>query len=435
MRLNDRAHSLEYPPSYYAATRNDDHRYPVLEEHVEVDVCVIGGGFSGLSTALHLTQKGYKVALVEQCRVGWGASGRNGGQVIGGFGSQTQKAIDKQHGQELGQVFWEMGVECCDIVRDHVARFNIDCDLTWSYYDAAARPNELRDLEASMEDEIRRGYPHKQALISSDETRQYVGTNRYIGGLTNEGWGHCHPLNLARGEAKALADLGGLIFEGSEAKNITYGARPTITTDKGQVTADFLVFCGNAYLGDLQPQLSWKVLPAGSYIIATEPLDEDLANKLLPTRAAVCDQRFVLDYYRMSADRRILFGGGTTYHGGHPKDIIARMRPKMLRVFPELENTKIDYAWGGNMAMTLSRSPHVGRLADNVYFTQGYSGHGLAPSHITGKIIAEAIAGQAERFDIFSSLTHLPFPGGKYLRQPTLFVGMLYVKLRDELGI
>lgn len=436
MKPIDNAHTPpQYPPSYYAATVNDDHRYPVLEGELEVDVCVIGAGYSGISTALHLVERGYKVALIEQCRVGWGASGRNGGQVIGGFGSDTHATIEKIHGKEVGQVFWDMGVESVDIVRDNVERFNIDCDLVWSFFDAAMRPSEMKDLEKSLESSTRHGYPHNRTMVSAEDSKTQVGSDRYIGGLTNDGWGHCHPLNLARGEARALSDLGGYVFEETEVTRVDYGKRPVVYTNIGKATCDFLVFCANAYLGELQPKLAHKILPAGSYMIATEPLDDELAKKLMPSNAAVCDQRFVLDYYRMSPDKRILFGGATTYSGRHPANIAASLKPKLDKVFPELKDKKVEYAWGGNMAMTFSRDPHVGRLQDNVYFAQGYSGHGLAPTHMVGKVIAESIAGQAERLDIFGSIRHMPFPGGKFLRQPTLAIGMLYVKLRDELGI
>lgn len=435
MRLNDRVHTDNHPASYYSATLNDDRCYAALEGNTDVDICIVGGGLTGLSAAIHALEKGYKVALIEQCRIGWGASGRNGGQVLGGFGERGQSLIEKKYGEEIGQSVWDMGVECVDIIRGLVAKYAIDCDLTWGYFDAAIKHSDLADLEKSKAELESRGYQHRQRIVGAEEVRDFIGSDRYVGGLSNDGWGHVHVLNLCVGEARAIEGLGGHIYEGSEVTKIEFANRPVAHTANGSVSADFLVLCGNAYMGNLAPKLSSTILPAGSYIIATEQLGETLANELMPTNAAACDQRWALDYFRLSADNRLIFGGMATYSGRHPKDIFATMRPRMLKVFPQLAEKKIEFAWGGNMGIGLNRIPQLGRLSDNVYFAQAYSGHGVAQTHMASRLIVETIAGQAERFDIFSGIRHLPFPGGRLLRQPTLAAAMLYMKLRDEIGI
>ena len=431
--MNAPVQRSQHTASYYAASSLPQPDHPVLQgEHV-ADVCVVGGGFTGLNTALELAERGMSVILLEAHKIGWGASGRNGGQLIRGVGhglEQFEGLIGKDGVRQMKL----MGLHAVEIVRQRVERFNIACDLTWGYCDLANKP---RDLEGFAEeaDELRSlGYRHETRLLQANEVRSVVGSDRYVGGFVDMGSGHLHPLNLALGEAGAAAQLGVKLFEHSAVTRIDYGPQVRVHTAQGSVRANSLVLGCNAYLKDLNPQLSGKVLPAGSYIIATEPLSEAQAHALLPQNMAVCDQRVALDYYRLSADRRLLFGGACHYSGRDPQDIAAYMRPKMLEVFPHLKDVKIDFQWGGMIGIGANRLPQIGRLPDqpNVYFAQAYSGHGVNATHLAGKLLAEAISGQhSDGFDLFAKVPHITFPGGKYLRSPLLALGMLWHRLKE----
>ena len=425
----------QHTASYYAASSLPQPDPPVLQgEHV-ADVCVVGGGFSGLNTALELAERGMSVIVLEAHKIGWGASGRNGGQLIRGVGhglEQFEGIIGKDGVRQMKL----MGLEAVEIVRQRVERYNIACDLTWGYCDLANKPRDLEGFAEEAEELRGLGYRHETRLLQANEVRSVVGSDRYVGGLVDMGSGHLHPLNLALGEAAAAAQLGVKLFENSAVTRIDYGPEVRVHTAQGSVRAKSLVLGCNAYLKDLNPQLSGKVLPAGSYIIATEPLSEAQAHALLPQNMAVCDQRVALDYYRLSADRRLLFGGACHYSGRDPRDIGAYMRPKMLDVFPHLADVKIDYQWGGMIGIGANRLPQIGRLPDqpNVYFAQAYSGHGVNATHLAGKLLAEAISGQQSHgFDLFAKVPHITFPGGKYLRSPLLALGMLWHRLK-ELG-
>ena len=431
--MNAPVQRSQHTTSYYAASSLPQPDHPVLQGEWVADVCVVGGGFSGLNTALELAERGMSVILLEAHKIGWGASGRNGGQLIRGVGhglEQFEGVIGKEGVRQMKL----MGLEAVEIVRQRVERFNIACDLTWGYCDLANKP---RDLEGFAEeaDELRSlGYRHSTRLLQASEMRSVVGSDRYVGGLIDMGSGHLHPLNLALGEAAAAQQLGVQLFENSAVTHIDYGPEVKVHTALGTVRAKSLVLGCNAYLKDLNPQLSGKVLPAGSYIIATEPLSEAQAHALLPQNMAVCDQRVALDYYRLSADRRLLFGGACHYSGRDPHDIGAYMRPKMLEVFPQLADVKIDYQWGGMIGIGANRLPQIGRLHDqpNVYYAQAYSGHGLNATHLAGKLLAEAISGQhSDGFDLFAKVPHITFPGGKYLRSPLLAMGMLWHRLKE----
>ncbi|MGO2450948.1 NAD(P)/FAD-dependent oxidoreductase [Pseudomonas taetrolens] len=431
--MNAPVQRSQHTASYYAASSLPQPDHPVLQgEHV-ADVCVVGGGFSGLNTALELAERGMSVVLLEAHKIGWGASGRNGGQLIRGVGhglEQFEGIIGKDGVRHMKL----MGLEAVEIVRQRVERFNIPCDLTWGYCDLANKPRDLEGFAEEAEELRGLGYRHELRLLQANEVRSVVGSDRYVGGLVDMGSGHLHPLNLALGEAAAAAQLGVRLFEHSAVTRIDYGSEVRVHTAQGTVRAKSLVLGCNAYLKDLNPQLSGKVLPAGSYIIATEPLSEAQAHALLPQNMAVCDQRVALDYYRLSADRRLLFGGACHYSGRDPQDIGAYMRPKMLDVFPHLANVKIDYQWGGMIGIGANRLPQIGRLPDqpNVYYAQAYSGHGVNTTHLAGKLLAEAISGQhSDGFDLFAQVPHITFPGGKYLRSPLLALGMLWHRLKE----
>ncbi len=424
--------SSEHTQSYYAATANWQTDYPMLAGEHRCDVAVVGAGFTGISTALHLAERGYDVAIIEANRVGGGASGRNGGQLIDGI-VEVEKIneIGRKFGETAADSVRQIGIDCRDVVLDRIKKYGINCDLKFGFLDVALTEEDLDYFKSEIERKRAINYPHQMELVTQDELPNFIGSDVYIGGMVHRGNGHLHPLNLCLGEARAAENNGARIFEKSSVTRIHHGAKPRVETTEGVMHADKVVLAGNAYLGKAEPRLYGKIIPAGSYIIATEPLGDELANEILPQDMAVCAQRVGLDYYRLSADKRLLFGGLCNYSGRHPKDITASIQPRMIKVFPQLRDTRIDYEWGGYIAITIKRIPQMGRIQGNTYYANGYSGHGLAPTHIAGQILADAICGDAERFDVFARIRHWKLPGGKWFANPALALGMLYYRLKE----
>ncbi|CAN7602169.1 FAD-binding oxidoreductase [Aquipseudomonas alcaligenes] len=422
-----------YPQSYYAASANPVPQRPELVGETETDICIIGAGYTGLSTALFLLENGFKVTLVEAAKVGFGASGRNGGQIVNSYSRDIdviERTVDPKQAQLLGQMAFEGG----RIIRERIAKYNIQCDLKDGGVFAAITPKQMGHLESQKK--LWERYGHTQLeLLDAKRIREVVSTENYIGGMLDMSGGHIHPLNLALGEAAAVESLGGIIHEQSPAIRVERGANPVVHTPKGRVKAKFVVVAGNAYLGNLLPELASKSMPCGTQVITTEPLSEEMAKSLLPQDYCVEDCNYLLDYYRLTGDNRLIYGGGVVYGARDPANIEAIIRPKMLKTFPQLKNVKIDYAWTGNFLLTLSRLPQVGRIGDNIYYSQGCSGHGVTYTHLAGKVLAEALRGQAERFDAFASLPHYPFPGGRLFQVPFSAIGAWYYSLRDKLGI
>ena len=423
---------ITYPQSYYAASANAAPARAMLREDVQADVCVIGAGYTGLSSALFLLEQGFSVRVLEAARVGFGASGRNGGQIVNSY-SRDIDVIERTVGAAPAQLLGHMAFEGGQIIRDRVARYGIDCDLKDGGVFAALTSKQMGHLESQKR--LWERYGHTQLeLLDQTRIRQVVDCPSYIGGLLDMSGGHIHPLNLALGEAAAVESLGGVIHEQSAAIRIERGANPVVHTEHGCVRAKFVIVAGNAYLGNLVPELAAKSMPCGTQVIATEPLSDELAHSLLPQDYCVEDCNYLLDYYRLTADKRLIFGGGVVYGARDPANIEAIIRPKMVKAFAQLKNVKIDYAWTGNFLLTLSRLPQVGRLGDNIYYSQGCSGHGVTYTHLAGKLLAEALRGQAERFDAFADLPHYPFPGGRMLGAPLTQLGAWYYSLRDRLG-
>ncbi|MGY8883522.1 MAG: NAD(P)/FAD-dependent oxidoreductase [Pseudomonadales bacterium] len=427
MFLKFNTDTKQHAPSYYAATANWQTDYPELEGAIEADVAIVGGGFSGVATAVELSERGYKVVLLESNRIGWGASGRNGGQIIGGYG-QNPGAFRSTIGSEGVDIVEGMGVECVDIIKQRIEKYNIDCDLKWGYCEVGLKKRHLKSYQQWAEDDP------AMRLLDQDQIKEYVNSELYLGGYYREDWGHIQPLNLCIGEAKVAQSLGANIFENSQVTSITYGDNPVVTTQKGSVKAGHVILCGNAYMGKLVPYLDARVLPATSCIIGTEPLSDEQLQQTMVRDVAVCDSRTALDYYRLSADKRLLFGGLSNYTGLEPANAEAVMRNKMAKVFPSLKNVKIDYSWSGRMGISVRRMPQIGRIKNsNILYASGYSGHGVAPTHMTGRLLAEAVDGNTHRFDIMNKMFHLPWPGGKLLRRPAMAAGMMFYKIRDAL--
>jgi gamma-glutamylputrescine oxidase len=418
--------------SYYGATAHPAAAWPALAGSVDCDVCVVGGGIAGCSTALQLAERGYRVVLVEQQRIGWGASGRNGGQAIFGVAA-GQAGIEGLLDPAAARVVWDAALAGLAIIKERIVKYSIACDWANGHMQVALKDRHERELHAELA-LLRGRYGYESVrYMPRDEVRSLLATTRYTGALFDSASGHLHPLNYTLGVATAAAASGASIFENTRALSFVPGPIVEVRTSNGQVRCRHLALCGNTYLGDLAPVLAKKIMAVATYIIATEPLGADRARALIANNAAVSDMNWVLDYFRLSADMRLLFGGRVSYSARAATAVAAATRLRMLRVFPQLTDTRIEYDWGGLVDITINRAPHFGRMAPNVYFLQGFSGHGVALAGIAGTMLAEAIAGTAERFDVFARIPHRGFPGGTALRRPALLLAMLYYRLRDLL--
>ncbi|GAA6133910.1 FAD-binding oxidoreductase [Oceaniserpentilla sp. 4NH20-0058] len=422
----------EHTASYYAASANDKHIRPSLSEHIKADICIIGAGFTGLSSAIHLAESGFSVIVLEAKRVGFGASGRNGGQIVHSY-SRDMDFIEKHYGKEIGTEMGKMAFEGGRIIRRLVQDYNIDCHLKDGGIFAACNEKQLKDLEDKKALWESHGHDNL-VLLDKTQLKNHVGSDRYTGGLLDKSGGHFHPLNLVQGEAAAVESLGGKIFEDSEVIKIDEGSNPVVHTKNGQVTCRYLIVAGNAYLGGLVPKLEAKAMPCGTQVITTEVLSEAQQKQLLPQDNCVEDCNYLLDYYRLSNEGRLIYGGGVTYGAREPSKIKSMIVPNMLKTFPQLKNTKVDFAWTGNFLLTLMRLPQFGRIGKNIYYAQGYSGHGLTSTHLAGKVLSEVIQGDAKRFDVFAGLPQYPFPGGQTFRVPFTAMGAFYYNLKDKLG-
>ncbi|MFH1803350.1 MAG: FAD-binding oxidoreductase [Pseudomonadota bacterium] len=422
-----------YPPSYYTATANPMVPFAVPEGDLTCDVVVIGGGYTGLSSALHLAERGYDVVLLEAHRVGWGASGRNGGQVGSGQ-RREQDDLEKMVGRDDARSLWDIAEQSKDLVRGLIARHDIACDWKPGILHADHRARMVAGSHAYC-DKLRTDYGYEQIrAIDRDEIRQMLGTGFYHGGSLDMGAGHLHPLNFALGLAQAAHKAGVRIYENAMVTGYDNGPAVTVRLAGGQaVRAGFLILGCNGYLDGLEDRVARSVMPINNFIIATEPLGDDLARELIRDDVAVADSKFVINYYRLSADKRMLFGGGETYSYHFPKDIGSFVLPCMLEVYPQLRDVKIDYGWGGTLAITMNRMPYFRRINGNVLTASGYSGHGVAMATLAGQIMADAVAGTMERFDVMARVPVPRFPGGKSLRYPLLVLAMMWFSLRDRL--
>ncbi|QYK43046.1 MAG: FAD-binding oxidoreductase [Paracoccaceae bacterium] len=430
LHANDRAG--EYPPSWYAATAQALPPCPPLRGDSVADVCVIGAGYTGLSAALHLAERGLSVVVLEAQRAGFGASGRNGGQV--GSGQRLdQDDLERMAGAADARRLWDMAEEAKALVRD-LADGMPGTDWRPGVAHACRTPAEVRADHAHAERLARDyGYDRIETLDRAG-IRALIGSDTFAGGGIDWGAAHLHPLNFALGLARAAMAAGAVIHERSEVHAIDPGARPVVRTDAGRVTCDHVILAANGYLAGLAPEVEARVMPINNFIVATEPLG-DRAAQVLSKPVAVADSRFVVNYWRLSPDNRLLFGGGESYGWRFPADIAATVRKPMLQIYPQLRDTRIDHAWGGTLAITMTRLPCFRRVAPNVLSASGYSGHGVALATMAGKVLAEAVAGQAGRFDLMAGLPQPRFPGGVAFRWPMLVLAMTWYAMRDRLGL
>lgn len=418
-------------PSYYRASALPRAVTAPLSGEVSTDVCVIGGGFTGISTALELRRRNYDVVLLDAGEIGAGASGLNGGQ-LGGGQRRDVDFLEAQVGHNMAKVLWQLGNDARDLVKKRIDELAIPCDLTPGVAYAVHRKRDLPAVH-SLADKLRRHYGStKLETLDARGMTELLGTDVYYGGWVDRDSVHLHPLNLLLGEAKAAETAGVRVFEHTRATSYRDGATVDVHTQHGRVNARYLVLAMNGYLGGFEPRIAGKIMPVSNYIVATAPLDHSERASILPSGVAAADSRFVIHYFRRSADGRLLFGGGESYTSRFPRDIAAFVRPHLAAVYPALAAKPIDYAWGGRLAITINRLPHFGRLSPRVYFAQGYSGHGVGMAHLAGQVIGEAIAGIAERFDVFAGLPIRTFPGGRWLRWPAVALGMTYYALRDR---
>jgi gamma-glutamylputrescine oxidase len=395
------------------------------------DVAVVGGGIAGCSTALHLARHGFRVALLEARQVGYGASGRNGGQAIFGL-AVSQQTLEAQVGAVDARRLFDLSVEGLDLTQALIREFSIACDYRPNHVHVAVKPRHMLELEQWARELERDGY-RSASMLDRAALRAHVASDRYLGGLLDTRSGHLHPLKYTLGLARAAESLGVRIFENTPVLRYSDGATVLVHAPQGQVRCKHLVLCGNAYLGPVAPRLARRILGVGTYVMATQPLGRARARELLPSHAAIADINWILDYFRRSDDDRLLFGGRVSYSALEPRRLAQSMRRRMLRVFPSLSDVQVARAWGGYLDITMSRAPDFGRLAENVYYLQGFSGHGLVLAGLGGKLVAEAIATTAERFDVFARIPHRDFPGGRLFRRPSLVLAMLYYRLRDLL--
>jgi len=432
LTANDRAG--QYPDSYYAATANATAPFAKLEGDQTCDIVIIGGGFTGLSSALHLAERGYDVILLEAHRVGWGASGRNGGQVGSGQ-RREQDELEQMVGRDDAHKLWGIAEESKDVVKALIAKHNIQCDWKPGILHADHRARFVEHSHAYAE-KLQAEYGYEDIrFVDRDEMRAMLGTEFYHGGSLDTGAGHLHPLNFALGLADAARNAGARIFEGAVVTSYENQAgKVTVKTKDGSVvSANKLILGCNGYLDALDDRVAKRVMPINNFVIATEPLGDDLARELIRDDVAVADSKFVINYYRLSADKRMLFGGGETYGYNFPRDIKAFVSPHMLEVYPQLKDVKIDYGWGGTLAITMNRMPFFEKIEDNIFTASGYSGHGVAMATLAGQIMADAVSGTMERFDVMANIKTPVFPGGKMLRFPMLVAAMLWYSIRDKL--
>ncbi|OIN91106.1 MAG: FAD-dependent oxidoreductase [Comamonadaceae bacterium CG1_02_60_18] len=421
--------------SYYEASVTRPALNPPLQDTLSTDVLVVGAGFAGLSAAIELARKGYQVVLLEADRVCSGASGRNGGQVLAGYAS-GQEPFEQQLGRDQARLAWNLSMASVALVDERVREFGIDCDWARGYVHAADSPRKARALQHEMAT-LARDYGFVTDVATGADVQRHIHSQRYCASAFEATSGHLHPLKYGLGLAAAAQSMGVHIFERSAVLRLDRGAQLTAHTAHGSVNARFGVLAGNCTLPEYGPQvapdIAARIMPVGTYIIGTAPLAPTLCQQLLPRNPAVCDNNFVLDYFRFSADYRMLFGGRVSYTTRTPANLQAVMAERMGKIFPQLKGAPIDFCWGGFVDISMNRAPDFGRLGDNLYYLQGFSGHGVALTGLAGQLVAQAVAGQAERFDVFASLRHREFPGGELLRTPSLVLGTLYHRLRDLL--
>ncbi|MCX7299402.1 MAG: FAD-binding oxidoreductase [Rhodobacterales bacterium] len=422
-----------YPASWYAATAVIGPERAALAGDARADLAIVGAGFTGLWAALTAAREGLKVIVLDAHRVGFGASGRNGGQVHSGY-NMGQRDLARKMGDGPARAVWDLSEDAKTQVRHFCATHAPEARYLPGMAHGEYSASEAREIAAEVE-WLSKTYGTDQVTILDKSAMQaLVKSHLYEGGSLDMSGGHLHPLRYALALGRTAEAAGAIIYERTEVTGLTKGTPARLKTPKGTVTADHIILAGNGYMPNLDDQIAARVMPINSFIAATEPLG-DRWTDVLAQDIAVSDSRFVVNYYRMSEDRRFLFGGRENYTIGFPSDIAGALKTRMETLFPQIKGVRIDYAWGGTLAVTMTRLPYITRTAPNVLSGGGYSGHGVALAGISGRIMAEAVLGQAGRFDVMAKLPVPSFPGGSALRTPLLTLAMTWAALRDRLGI
>lgn len=419
--------------SYYEQTAHQAPERASLAGDMEVDVAIVGGGFTGVASALSLADRGFSVAVAEAHRVGWGASGRNGGQVLAGWSGEGE--LVKQMGPKAEEFLWKTRYFGNEIVEARIQKYDIKCDYVRGAATVALNDKQMNALEAEYAENAAHGYGETMELVDEAGVRKHAATDFYVGGLIDRRGAHCHPLNLCIGEAAAAERNGVRIFENTRVVAIDHGPSPVVETETGRIRAKHVILAGNAYHALEKDKLAGLMLPAKTFVITTEPLGDALAGELLPSNLAFCDSNWVLDYFRLTGDKRMLFGGRCTYSNRDIADIEGSLAPRMRRIFPQLEGVKISHQWGGVIGIPLNRVPLIGKISDNVYYAQGYAGHGVNCSHIVGEMFADAVQGKDAGVDLFDATRHFHVPAAELVGGPMLALGMTFFRMRDALGI
>ncbi|WP_123699421.1 NAD(P)/FAD-dependent oxidoreductase [Stenotrophomonas maltophilia] len=417
------------PPSWYAASVAPRVAQPPLDGDVQVDVAILGAGYTGLSAALELARRGLRVVVLDACRVGWGASGRNGGQALVGYGCEVE-VLEKQVGVEDARTLFDYSRQGVQLLRDRIDQYRIDCHWVSGHANVPITTRQSQALQRDME-RLTTRYDYPMQWWDRATLRAQLDSPRYQGAMFDPLSGHLHPLAYAQGLADAAIAASAVIHEHTPVLELQRTPHPALRTATGTVHAAHVLLAGNAWLEGIAPELERHVMPVGTYVGATPVLGEARARALIRNDMAVSDTGLVLDYFRLSHDHRVLFGGGASYSSRPPAGLDSVMQRRLWQVFPQLQGVPLEYLWGGYVDITPSRAPHWGRLTPDIYFAQGFSGHGVAAANLAGQVIAEAIAGQAARLDVFERLPHRPFPGGRLLRTPLLVATMAFVKLRN----
>ena len=421
--------------SFYRSSVEDLNSQDQLTSDIDVDICIIGGGLTGISSAINLSKKGYSVILCEARKIGWGASGRNGGQL--GIGMRKdQFTIEKKLGLRHAKELWSLGLEAVEDVKNLIKENEIDCHLVNGVMSTACFEKDIDEYKFEIEHMAKNYDFEGYQFFNKEKIREEINSKMYLAGLLNSGSYHLNPLKLTLGLAKVAQKNNVKIFENTPIEKIREeGDRVQVMSKKGLIRANQVVVACNGYLDSILGSKKNKFMPINNYVVATEPLGEKRARQIIKNNYAVCDTRFIIDYYRFSEDWRMIFGGGETFTSNFVKNATSFVSKRMIKVFPQLQNVKIDYSWGGTLAITVNRLPHFGTLMNNkVSYAFGYSGHGLALSVLAGKLIAENIHGDHERFKFFSGINHMSIPFGSIFRRPIYSSAILYYKIRDYLN-
>lgn len=401
-----------YLPTYYRDTLNENKRRPSVDQNIETDICVIGGGLAGLSTALGLVEKGKTTTLLEANRIGWGASGRNGGFVAKGYACGYRPLI-KKVGLEHTKELHKLATSGRALIKKRIDDYAVDCGpvrqgvlgVSWNNH-----PEKVQDYIEFM----RRDLNAPLEYWSTEKVRDLCKTDRYYDGFYSPEDYQFHPLNYVHGLANAIEQHGGNIYEGTRAEKIEdkKDGGYIVHTPQGTVTCNQVVLCCSIYVDGLNKKLKYAAFPVYTYVMVTKPIPKDRLDAAINTNYSIFDNRYAQDYYRRLHDNRILWGGRVSI-SGVPKDLANIMKRDLLKVYPQLEGVvEPEYAWGGELCYAPHKMPQIGQLKPGYWYNTCFGGHGLVPTSVGGDVVSSAIADGDERYKLFDPFSKLDFAGG-----------------------